>query len=67
MKTKKTIRSMKSAKSLKSSKSINSAKSNKKTVEYPKLKEIVNTFKDSEDSHITQYNLICSNIGDKPF
>jgi hypothetical protein len=59
---------MKSVKSLKSSKSFNSGKSNKKTIKYPTLlKEIVNIFKDLGESHMTQYNLIYSNIGDKPF
>jgi hypothetical protein len=45
---------------------MNSAKNNKKIIEYPRLKEIANPFKDSEDSHVTQYNLISSSLGDKP-
>lgn len=45
---------------------MNSVKNNKKIIEEPRLKEIANPFKELEDSHNTQYNLIYSSIGDKP-
>lgn len=63
-KTKKTIRSLKSTKSIRSSKSIHSIKSLKRTIDYPRLREII--YEHEEDDHITQYNLVYSNIGDKP-
>ena len=63
-KTKKTIRSLKSTKSIRSSKSIHSIKSLKRTIDTPRLREI--QYEREEDDHMTQYNLVYSNIGDKP-
>jgi hypothetical protein len=63
-KTKKSIRSLKSSKSFRSSKSIHSIKSLKRTVDFPRLREIY--YDRDDDDHIGQYNLIYSNIGDKP-
>lgn len=64
-KTKKTIRSLKSSKSIRSSKSIiNSGRSLKRAVDFPRLREV--EYEREEDDHIGQFNLIYSNIGDKP-
>lgn len=59
--TKKTIKSLKS---IRSSKSIHSIKSLKKGNDIPRLRAIV--FDKKEDDHINQFNLIYSNISDRP-
>jgi hypothetical protein len=64
LRTLKTKKSIKSVKSIKTSKSIHSIKSLKRTVDFPRLKEIY--YEREDDDHIGQYNLINSNIGDKP-